>query len=409
MNIFLNSLRLSCFLHSPFVENSYYFLHRKLEVRESSFKKFAFSGFVVREGTLSVSGSSFQEFLHKSVEFGRELNASIISSRRINTFYPLKFQDTVFRRIIESSSDGGAFISFAETFLQNCLFVECNGKSGGGFSCHSSVLISFCTFSKCISSARGGSFFVSGNSMMSLTTNFSILFESQAVFFGAFYKDTKGPTRLNYINVSRSSTTQCVAGFESTGGEFEMKYSLLYKSISSSHNGGIVVRQLTKMHIESCIFRENSQRSSISQAAAVLLLYSNPGDSFIKESAFIRNDPDKGYSISVVDGKELFIYDSCFSGKHERELYNNNGHIKTQAVLFEKKCSNAFSYQQAGFSEKNPRDIYEKPVSFNMFRWNLFISSLIVSVLLSLLMSILHKRVIVYIWKKGKSWLLTDD
>jgi hypothetical protein len=78
------------------------------------------------------------------------------------------------------------------------------------------------------------------------------------------------------------------------------------------------------MRIESCVFEKCRHSSRESESAAVLLIYDNPFDSAIANSAFIDNDPHESTTVTVAFGHALVLSRCCFTGPRAKELRDPN-------------------------------------------------------------------------------------
>jgi hypothetical protein len=78
------------------------------------------------------------------------------------------------------------------------------------------------------------------------------------------------------------------------------------------------------MAVESCIFTNCKHVSQEGETGAVFLLYENPYDSAVVKSAFLGNDPNGSYTVTVSSGSPLIFSECCFTGAEGKEVHPKN-------------------------------------------------------------------------------------
>ena len=402
MNLTLSFLQISNAIYfNPFIF-SFSNTNKKLSFNQisisNSFHEF-FKSLNSEKLKISIDKSNFNNYLSSVLIF----NQDVITEHRLFSFNPVQISNSFFNNVTNQGKAGGAILSFAPLSITNTLFLRCFSLSGGALALHNQILINFTTFRECSSEKSGGSIDFQSKMKVPIYANNTIFTLSSSKYFGTIYKETKGSTYLNDVNISYSKANQCVGALETSGGSFTCKYVIIDHSKCNIHNGCFVIRAKHKVLIDSCCFLYCEQNSFISDAAAALLFYDADHRSQIINTAFYKCRPcDHSFTVSVVSGTVSLIQ-CCFSGLQEAEI--NQYNLNVQNCSFSKKCVCSIYKEKQNitigymYHIQNYEEINEIPI-------HLFKSaglSLLLSVLSAMVLTFIHKRLSTLFWRIRKS------
>jgi hypothetical protein len=225
-------------------------------------------------------------------------------------------------------------MTFGSLSIFNSLFQDCEGRDGGAISGHASLTIDCVRISRCVGKI-GGAFDLRAQGSDFVSVNRSVIAFCRADFFGSFYRSSKGACEIRTLNCSGSRASECVGTAEMKWGAVQFRFVSFSDSSAKAHNGGLCIRDLESMTMDSCIFAGCRHTSGESEAAAALLLYENPANSVLQNCFFLQNFPDRTSVLTVAGGQKLTIRNCCFSGKQYTEIRDR--HVTVIDCNFEQR------------------------------------------------------------------------
>jgi hypothetical protein len=279
-----------------------------------------------------------------SISGSADLHGANILTRQLLSGDPVRIADCTFIHVHARTVSGGAISCSANLQVTNSLFDHCVGKIGGAISAHEDVSIVCTTFSRC-KATHSGAIDVRSEFDCDVEADFCLFASTEADLFGAMYSATFGGLKIAQANFTRPRAGECVGCMERRHGPFRLEFSILSESVAKVHNGGLCARELSSMRIDSCIFEKCRQSSPDFESAAVFLIYDNPFDSLLANSAFIENDPNESTTLTVVYGHQLLLSGCCFTGSHKKELRDPNG-ILGGAEFDAESCAGPALFQE---------------------------------------------------------------
>jgi hypothetical protein len=226
-----------------------------------------------------------------------------------------------FIRVFSEGRQGGAIFSSAKVAVVHSLFDRCSAETGGAMSASSEISVDYSTFTEC-NASESGAIDHRTTDDADFDVDQCLFLDDSADFFGAIYGSSTAFFVIASTNFTSPRARECVGCLDSQLGHLRMHFSILLGSGARAHNGGFCIREPDSMRIDSCLFAHCSHTSHEKAAAAVFLIYNNPYDSSILNSAFVDNQYSNSYTISVALGYPLILTGSCFTGPKEHEVCN---------------------------------------------------------------------------------------
>jgi hypothetical protein len=204
----------------------------------------------------------------------------------------------------------------------------------------------YTTFSRC-QALQCGAVDVGSDYDCDVEADCCLFASTEADLFAVMYSSTLGGMRAARTNFSHPRAKECVGCMERHHGLFCLEFSILSGASAKVHNGGFCVRELSALRVESCVFDKCRHSSVATESAAALLIYDNPFDSLLANSAFINNDPGESTTVTVVGGHQLLLSGCCFTGSRKVEIRDPNG-LPDAAMFDAESCPTARWFPDGG-------------------------------------------------------------
>jgi hypothetical protein len=310
-----------------------------------------------RNTFIHIGSSVFSSFISHAIHFSNAFHSMNTShgERLSDLAEDGRIEHCRFSNIHSGDKTGGAIYSSASLSLFSCLFDSCSAAKGGAMASTGSLQLQYVTVLNCSAQEAGG-FNVRTNSRDDMSVSLSLFVGCRAHMFGVCYRNSREFFKVWQTNITSCATTGCVAALEAKAGAVEFRWFVLWNSSSQAPNGGICVRELESLRVESSVFSECRHDGRDDDTAAVLLIYDGPWDGLICDSIFWDNDPAETSTVTVASGNHLKLTNCCFTGAEEKEISQRN-YGAERCVFGAEACPTVFlkSIAEAGFDESGAR------------------------------------------------------
>jgi hypothetical protein len=246
-----------------------------------------------------------------------ESDSAMVSRTVTNDTTDLEF--CRFTKINSRRDDGGAIFTTGSLYLFCCLFEECHGRKGGAIKSRGVVHMEFVSTHNC-SAEQGGVLDVRTDAPHDIIIDSSTFMRSSADLFGVLFAHSLGFIALSSTNVTLSYAQGSVGAMEIQRGSADLHWFFISNSSANAHNGGLCLRDLASLGVESCVFHQCRHDSQESETAAAILVIESPQWATLSGSLFLDNVPGKSHVVTVVSGASLVISSCCFTGSENLEI-----------------------------------------------------------------------------------------
>jgi hypothetical protein len=305
----------------------------------SQFARFGFPALFTlnSKARIHIQDSAFSNFISRALFFSNlfhKSNTHFSQALRI-TDQTAEIEFCRFEHIASSGNEnGGAIFCAGSLSIFCCFFSNCRGSMGGAIASTGVVQVDRTTAIGC-KGQEGGVIDVRTTFRQDMAVMTSLFVTNSAHQFGTIYRLSPGLFRIWSTNITSSYAQGCVGAVEMKQGDVDLRWMILSNSSSGFANGGICIRELRSLIVESCIFTHCGHDTSEYDSAAVFLLYDTPFEATICESAFLHNRRGETYLITVASGNHLLLRDCCFTGPEATEIHQKN--YESENCIFEQE------------------------------------------------------------------------
>jgi hypothetical protein len=332
----------------------------------------------------SLSSATFRRLLSTSPLLSLSRLMDTVVTRRRSYGSAREVHRCQFIDITNPDASGGAIRSSAGLRVVNTLFRGCESRSGGAISITNSASLEFVT-ADCCAAEDCGAFEMRTEESHQCHFTLSLFLDTFASRYGAVSRHSWGMFVVSSSNFTRTIASDCIGCMEADYGSTTMRFSAVCDAAAGQQNGGLCMRHLTSLRIESCRFERCSHVSMDVESAAALLVVDCPLAATVRGCAFVDIDV---HTIAVVKGHVLSVVECCFAGKSKREL-PNLGIANWNCSFGEQNCEAGVKPAGGGAGYNPIRSIEQVPTEAAQHRRRshveLFVQAMIVGVIVPVL------------------------